>query len=164
MNILASRVVEHLAKRDLTVATAESCTGGMVASTIISVPGSSAVMESSFITYSNKSKQLILGVPEEDLKSCGAVSEVVARKMAKGARQVAGTDIGVASTGIAGPGGATDGKPVGLVYIALSKPGRIICKKLYLNGSRNSVRRQATKKILKLILEETGYYERNKTT
>ena len=160
MSALAKILVEHLAKLDMKVATAESCTGGMIASEIISAPGSSVVLDSSFVTYSNESKTLILGVPPEDIKACGAVSEVVARKMAKGVRQVSGADIGVATTGIAGPDGGSAEKPVGLVYIALSKPGRIICKKRYYTGSRNSVRKKATKEILKLILEETGYYER----
>lgn len=163
MSTLARTVVEHLAKKGLTVATAESCTGGMVASTIISVPGSSAVIGSSFVTYSNEAKTLILGVPEADITACGAVSEVVARKMAQGVRHVSAADVGVAATGIAGPEGGTDGKPVGLVYIAVATPGRIICKRLLLSGGRNKVRKKTTKEILKLILEETGYYERIKT-
>ena len=161
MSTLAKILVEHLAKQDLKVATAESCTGGMIASEIISVPGSSAVVDSSFVTYSNEAKTLILGVPAEDIKACGAVSEVVARKMAQGVRRVSNADIGVATTGIAGPDGGSDSKPVGLVYIAVSTPGRVICKKRYYSGGRNSVRKKATKEILKLILEETGYYEGN---
>ncbi len=161
MSTLAKIVVEHLAKKALTVSAAESCTGGMIASEIISAPGSSTVIGSSFVTYSNEAKTLILGVPEEDIKACGAVSEVVARKMAQGVRRVSGADIGVATTGIAGPDGGSDAKPVGLVYIALSTPKRVICKKRHFSGGRNSVRKKATKEILKLILEETGYYERD---
>ena len=160
MSALAKILVEHLAKLDIKVATAESCTGGMIASEIISAPGSSLVLDSSFVTYSNESKTLILGVPAEDIKMCGAVSETVARKMAQGVRQVAGADIGVATTGIAGPDGGSQDKPVGLVYIALATSKKVICKKRYYTGSRNSVRKKATKEILKLILEETGYYER----
>ncbi|MBR5586512.1 MAG: CinA family protein [Clostridia bacterium] len=152
---LAKKVVEHLAKKGLTVATAESCTGGMVAATIISVPGSSVVMDSSYVTYSNKAKTEILGVPEEDINLNGAVSEIVARKMAQGACRVADANVGVAATGIAGPGGGTIDKPVGLVYIAVATEKRVICKKLLLKGSRNRVRRKTTKEILKLILEET---------
>lgn len=163
MNGLARKVVEHLQKNDLTISAAESCTGGMITSTIVNIPGSSVVLSSSFVTYSNEAKHLILGVPEDDIKSCGAVSEVVARKMAKGARFVAGADIGVSATGIAGPDGGSDGKPVGLVYIAISTSRKSMCKKLKLSGSRNSIRKKTTKEILKLILEETGYYERNET-
>lgn len=162
MNGLARKTVEHLAKNGLTVATAESCTGGMIASTIINVPGSSAVIESSFVTYSNEAKTLILGVPENDIKVCGAVSETVARKMAQGVRHISNADVGVAATGIAGPDGGTDSKPVGLVYIAVSTHGRVMCKKMLFSGTRNSIRKKTTKEILKLILEETGN-ERDKT-
>ena len=163
MNGLARKVVEHLQKNDLTISAAESCTGGMFTSTLVNIPGSSVVLGSSFVTYSNEAKHLILGVPEDDIKSCGAVSEVVGRKMSKGARFVAGADIGVAATGIAGPDGGTDGKPVGLVYISITTDRKSMCKKLKLSGSRNSIRTKTTKEILKLILEETGYYERNQT-
>jgi len=163
MNGLARKVVEHLQKQDLTISAAESCTGGMITSTLVNIPGSSVVLSSSFVTYSNEAKHLILGVPVDDIKSCGAVSEVVARKMAKGARFVAGADIGVSATGIAGPDGGNDGKPVGLVYIAIATGRKTMCKKLKLSGSRNSIRKKTTKEILKLILEETGYYERNET-
>lgn len=161
MSALAKIIVEHLAKRDMKIATAESCTGGMIASEIISAPGSSVVLESSFVTYSNESKTLVLGVPPEDIRVCGAVSETVARKMAQGVRHVSGADIGVATTGIAGPDGGSTEKPVGLVYIAVATPRRVVCKKRHYTGSRNSVRKKATKEILKLILEETGYYERD---
>lgn len=163
MNGLARKVVEHLQKQDLTISAAESCTGGMITSTLVNIPGSSVVLSSSFVTYSNEAKHLILGVPVDDIKSCGAVSEVVAREMAKGARFVAGADIGVSATGIAGPDGGNDGKPVGLVYIAIATGRKTMCKKLKLSGSRNSIRKKTTKEILKLILEETGYYERNET-
>lgn len=152
---LAKKVVEQLAKQDVTVAAAESCTGGLVAATIISVSGSSAVIKSSFVTYSNEAKVNILGVPREDIEKNGAVSEVVARKMAYGVRQISGAEIGVAATGIAGPEPSPSGKPAGLVYIALCKHKKIICKKLMLKGSRNTVRKKATKEILKLILKET---------
>ena len=163
MDRLARRVVEHLQKNDLTISAAESCTGGMIASTIINIPGSSTVLGSSFVTYSNQAKHLILGVPEEDIKTFGAVSEVVARKMAQGVRNISGADIGVSATGIAGPDGGTEGKPVGLVYIAISSGRRIMCKKLKLSGSRQKIRKNTTREILNLVLEETGYYERNKT-
>ena len=161
MSRLAKIVVERLKSKGLTVASAESCTGGMVASEIISVPGSSAVINSSFVTYSNEAKTLILGVPKEDIKENGAVSEIVARKMAQGVRDISGADIGVATTGIAGPDGGTDRKPVGLVYVAIAINNRVLCKKRYYSGNRTSVRKKATKEILNLILEETRDYEGN---
>lgn len=161
MSTLAKILVEHLATRDMKIATAESCTGGMIASEIISAPGSSTVLDSSFVTYSNEAKTLVLGVPSEDIKECGAVSEEVARKMAQGVRHISGADIGVAATGIAGPDGGTDEKPVGLVYIAVVTPYRTVCKKRYYTGRRNTVRKKTTNEILKLVLEETGYYERD---
>lgn len=160
MSKLAKKVVEHLAKNGLTVSTAESCTGGLVAATIISVAGSSAVINEAYVTYSNEAKTKLLGVPKEDIAQNGAVSEVVARKMAYGVKHASGADIGVAATGVAGPGGSSDGKPAGLVYIALCKHKRIVYKRLRLKGGRNTVRRKTTKEILKLILKETGYYER----
>ena len=92
---------------------------------------------------------------EEDIKLNGAVSEIVARKMAQGVKRVADADVGVSATGIAGPGGGTIDKPVGLVYIAVSTDKRVVCKKLLLKGGRTRVRKKTTKEILKLILEET---------
>ncbi|MFA7637611.1 MAG: CinA family protein, partial [Monoglobales bacterium] len=130
-------------------------------SEIISVPGTSSVINCSFVTYSNEAKSKFLNVPEEDIEDNGAVSEIVARKMAQGARLVTNSEIGVATTGIAGPDGGTDEKPVGLVYIAISTPRRVVCKKRKYKGSRNRVRKKATKEILELILEETENYERD---
>ncbi len=151
---LAKKVVEILKSRGLKVSCAESCTGGLVAAEIISVPGSSEVIDCAFVTYSNEAKTKLIGVPEEDIKEFGAVSEVVARKMALGAKKASGADIGVSATGIAGPGGGTEEKPVGLVYVAIAGDNRVLCKKLYIKGSRSKVRKKATEEILKLILKE----------
>ena len=117
---LESVVGKILTKRGLTLATAESCTGGLVASRITDVSGSSKYMMLGVVAYSNEAKQNILGVPEDLIIEHGAVSEPVAKAMAEGVRKLAGTDIGVSLTGIMGPTGGTDEKPVGLVYIAVS--------------------------------------------
>ena len=113
-------VVQALRERGLTLATAESCTGGLLAKRITDVPGASEVFETGLVTYANAAKTRLLGVPEELLCSCGAVSEPVARAMAEGVRARSGSALGVGVTGIAGPGGGTPEKPVGLVYLALS--------------------------------------------
>jgi nicotinamide-nucleotide amidase len=103
--------------RALTLATAESCTGGLIAAALTAIPGSSAVVTRGYVTYSNEAKQEMLGVPAEALARVGAVSEEVARAMAEGALRASGADLALSCTGIAGPGGATPGKPVGLVFI-----------------------------------------------
>jgi PncC family amidohydrolase len=113
----------------LTLATVESCTGGLVAHRITNVSGSSAYFRGGLVTYANEAKEALLGVRHETLLAHGAVSEETAREMARGVRQRLGADIGVAVTGIAGPTGGTPEKPVGLVYIALSAPDAEICQR-----------------------------------
>ena len=117
---LAEEVVKLLEEDELTVTTAESCTGGLVAARLVDVPGVSEVFKQGFITYSNKAKRKLLNVKKTTLKEVGAVSEKTAREMAKGAILASGADAAIATTGIAGPDGGTEEKPVGLVYIALS--------------------------------------------
>ena len=117
---LENTVVELLAQRGLTVSAAESCTGGLIAKRLTDVPGASAVLNMSFVTYSNEAKHRLLGVPMEILDRYGAVSEQVARAMAEGVRRFSGSSVGVGVTGIAGPDGGTPEKPVGLVYLAVS--------------------------------------------
>lgn len=109
--------------RGLTLATAESCTGGLIAAALTAIPGSSAVVTRGYVTYSNDAKAEELGVPAEVLARLGAVSEETARAMAEGARARAGVDLALSCTGIAGPGGATPSKPVGLVFIAVARLG-----------------------------------------
>lgn len=113
-------VVRRLSSAGLTLATAESCTGGLIADRITNVPGASEVFTHGFVTYANRAKEELLGVPSADLATHGAVSEMVARRMAEGARRVACSDVAVAVTGIAGPGGGSDEKPVGTVFLALA--------------------------------------------
>lgn len=119
MESLEEVVVTELAKRKLHLACAESCTGGLLASRITDIPGASEVFHMGAVTYANEIKTLLLDVPEETLKQYGAVSEQTARAMAEGIRKKSGSELGVGITGIAGPGGGTEEKPVGLVYLAL---------------------------------------------
>lgn len=118
----AASVVEALTRRGQTLATAESCTGGLLAALITGVPGASAVFHAGVVTYANEAKTRLLGVPEDLLARLGAVSPEVARRMAEGVRHRNGGGWGIGITGIAGPGGGTPAKPVGLVYVALSGP------------------------------------------
>jgi nicotinamide-nucleotide amidase len=119
---LERAVVEMLIRNGATVSTAESCTGGFLANRLTNVPGASDVFLGGAVTYSNKEKIRQLGVSSDDLETHGAVSETVARQMAEGIRLVTGSDYGLSTTGIAGPSGGTDEKPVGLVFMAVAGP------------------------------------------
>jgi nicotinamide-nucleotide amidase len=127
----------------MTLSLAESCTGGMVAARLTEFPGISEVFDRSIVTYSNNAKEEELGVSHDTLETFGAVSEQTAREMAEGIRQVSGTDIGISVTGIAGPGGGTEEKPVGLVYVAIAHKDGCYVKKLNLWGSRSRIRNMA---------------------
>jgi nicotinamide-nucleotide amidase len=120
---LEATVVRLLAEKSMTLATAESCTGGLISNRITDVPGASAVFTHGFVTYANAAKISMLGVPPSDLESHGAVSETVARRMAAGALQASGADIAVAVTGVAGPDGGTPEKPVGTAWIGIAAKG-----------------------------------------
>ena len=137
---LPETVVTKLLGKKLTISTAESCTGGLIAKTITDYSGVSEIFSEGYVTYSNNAKMKNLGVLEKTLSSHGAVSEETAREMADGVRERSGADIGVSVTGIAGPGGGTKEKPVGLVYAAVSYGGKTVTKKLMLNGDREKVR------------------------
>lgn len=117
-------VVAQLKEKGLKLATAESCTGGLIASRVTDVPGSSAVFTHGFVTYANEAKEELLGVSAHALEQHGAVSELVARQMAEGAMRVSGADLALAVTGIAGPDGGSEEKPVGTVYLALAREGK----------------------------------------
>jgi nicotinamide-nucleotide amidase len=150
---LARRVLAACERQSLRLATAESCTGGLIAACLTEIAGSSAVVERGYVTYDNRAKQEMLGVPQELLESVGAVSREVALAMAEGARARAGVDLAVAVTGIAGPGGATPAKPVGLVHIALAAAGTATRhERHHFTGDRSAVRRASLDAALTLIL------------
>ena len=156
---LAEEVVKLLEEDELTVTTAESCTGGLVAARLVDVPGVSEVFKQGFITYSNKAKRKLLNVKKTTLKEVGAVSEKTAREMAKGAILASGADAAIATTGIAGPDGGTEEKPVGLVYIAVPVRGQMYVEEHHFEGDRTEVREstvQAALALLKKGLEETA--------
>ncbi|MCD8222992.1 MAG: competence/damage-inducible protein A [Clostridiales bacterium] len=153
-------VVDLLKKYDLTVTTAESCTGGLIAGRLVNVPGASDVFHSGFVTYTNKAKRKFLDVSKSTLKQYGAVSEQTVREMAIGGVFATESDACIAVTGIAGPGGATDDKPVGLVYIATYMKDKVNVEEYHFQGSRAKIREQSVVKALDLlrrsILENYG--------
>ncbi|MBV4440344.1 competence/damage-inducible protein A [Clostridium tyrobutyricum] len=136
-------VAKILVERNLTISTAESCTGGLIAAKFINYPGISSVFLDGAVTYSNEAKMHRLNVKKETLDKFGAVSEETAREMAEGIAKTSGTDIGLSTTGIAGPDGGSEEKPVGLVYVGLYIKGDVFVKKLQLSGERNKVRNRA---------------------
>lgn len=133
---LEQLAVNLLSERKMTIATAESCSGGLLAKRITDIPGSSQVFEMGAVTYANRIKTLLLGVPEELLEKHGAVSEEVAAAMAEGVREKAGSDIGIGITGIAGPDGGTEEKPVGLIYVGLSDQAGTVVRKVKVFSQR----------------------------
>lgn len=141
----------RLAMTEFTLAVAESCTGGLIAQRLTSVPGSSKYFLEGVVTYSNESKTRLLGVDKKLIKEFGAVSQQVARDMARGVRHKAKTDFGLAVTGIAGPGGGTEEKPVGLVYIALADDAHTEHKKLNIPGDRELIRWRASQAALDML-------------
>ncbi len=144
-------VVESLIARRLTLAIAESCTGGLVANRITDVPGCSAIFLAGVVSYSNEAKKELLGVPEELLIVHGAVSEPVARAMAEGIRRVTGADIGVSTTGIAGPTGATASKPVGLVFTGLATDSGTVVRRHQFFGDRTDIKLRASQAALDMV-------------
>jgi nicotinamide-nucleotide amidase len=137
----ARGLLAALEGRGMTLATAESCTGGLIAAALTAIPGSSAVVTRGYVTYSNEAKREMLGVPAGLFDAVGAVSEEVARAMAEGALRVSGADMALSCTGIAGPGGATPNKPVGLVYIGCATPaGPARVSRRVFPGDRAAVR------------------------
>ena len=149
---LAETVVSELKQAGETVCLAESCTAGMTAAWLADVPGSSAVLDRGIVSYSNQAKVDLLGVSEEVLSLHGAVSEPVARQMALGARSAAGTTWGLSLTGIAGPGGGSEAKPVGTVHIAVAGPDGVVHQQAVIPGSRSQVRKRAAGAVLALLL------------
>ena len=158
---LEQHVVGLLKRKKMTVATAESCTGGLVASTLINVPGASEVFNEGYITYSNESKQKILGVKKKTLKKDGAVSAACAEEMAKGAAKAADAQAAISVTGIAGPDGGTEEKPVGLVYIGCYIDGEVWVESYHMNGNRQKVREISVKKALDILRRHLNHVERD---
>lgn len=155
---LAHELVDRLRARGARLATAESCTGGLVAGLVTEVPGASDVLERGFVTYSNAAKVDCLGVERELIMAHGAVSSEVALAMAAGALKASAADFAVSVTGIAGPGGGTADKPVGLVHIALCRKGETPRTLEYRFGDigRHAVRLATVEAAVKLVLEEVG--------
>lgn len=148
---LEQAVVELLMDKGFTLTTAESCTGGMIAARLTDVPGVSEIYKTGFVTYANKSKKRELGVKKKTLKEHGAVSPQVAFEMAKGALEKTKAQVSLSVTGIAGPGGGSDEKPVGLVYIGCNVCGKIVTEKYNFNGNRAKVRESTVVAALTLL-------------
>lgn len=151
---LEAAVMRDIINKGLTVATAESCTGGMVAARLINYPGASEAFADGVVSYSNESKVKFLGVKKETLEKYGAVSEETAREMCLGVAAVSNTDIGLSTTGVAGPTGGTPEKPIGLVYIGVAIRGKAFVKRLELKGNRDKIRTTATAKVIQLLREK----------
>jgi nicotinamide-nucleotide amidase len=148
----AARLLDACRARGLHIATAESCTGGLIAATLTAIAGSSDVVERGFVTYSNDAKTEMLGVPPELIARVGAVSEAVAARMAEGALDHSAADIAVAVTGVAGPSGGSADKPVGLVWFGIARRGRAArTERALLPGDRTEVRRRTVARALQLL-------------
>jgi nicotinamide-nucleotide amidase len=154
-NSLARSLLDLCRMRKLTIATAESCTGGLVAGALTDIPGSSDVIDRAFVSYSNEAKRVMLGVKATTLAAFGAVSKETATAMAVGALERAGVDLAVSITGIAGPGGATPGKPVGLVHFAVAaRDGRILNRECRFGAiGRSAVRQRSVIEALRMLIE-----------
>ena len=142
-----------LREKGMRIAVAESCTGGLIGARITDVAGSSDYFEAGLVTYSNRAKERFLSVPHEVIAAKGSVSPETAEAMARGVRVATGADIGVAVTGIAGPGGGTPEKPVGLVYIGLAMADETITRRHQFQGDRTTVRQKTTEEALRLAIE-----------
>ena len=153
MNVISSKVVRILTKKKLSVAFAESCTGGLLASTITSISGSSKVFNMGLITYSNNAKVKLLKVPKKTIIKYGAVSYETCLSMVENLSKISKSNISISITGVAGPNGGTKQKPVGLVYVGLKKGRKTIIKKnLFKNKGRIFIQKATVKKVLKMIL------------
>ena len=151
---ISQKLYEILKSRNKEIATAESCTGGLIGKTLTEVPGISAHYGYGFITYSNEAKQKLLGVSSKTLEAHGAVSGETVVEMASGALKVSGADVAVSVSGIAGPGGGTKDKPVGLVYIGIASENASHSHKFIFSGTRDEVREKTLVEALKLVINE----------
>ena len=149
-----SKILLHnCLEKKLTITSAESCTGGMIASSIVSISGSSAIFKSSVVTYSNDMKSKILNIPLKLITENGAVSNIIAHNMASNVLNIMNADISIAVTGIAGPSGGNIDKPVGLVYIGIGTNKNVVTKKYLFKGNRLRIRQETTLEALKLSNE-----------
>ena len=151
--VLEEKIGRLLKEKDLKIAVAESCTGGLIANRITNISGSSEYFEAGLITYSNRAKTLFLSVPEEIITNKGAVSPEAARLMAEGVKRQTGADIGLSVTGIAGPTGGTFEKPVGTVYIGISCVTGTFIRHFLFSGTRRKIKRQTSDAALTLALD-----------
>ena len=150
---ILKNVSDQLRKNNLTVATAESCTGGLLAHLLTNISGSSEYFDRGVVTYSNKSKIELLGVPQETINEYGAVSKQTAEAMAVGIKKQAKVDIGISTTGIAGPAGGTKEKPVGLVYIVIATSKNVDANRFLFSKDRLQNKEKTCYKALELLLE-----------
>lgn len=146
-------IIELMRNRELTLATAESCTGGLIASAFVDVPGASDVYRGGIVSYHEELKESLLGVKRRTIEKYTVVSSQVAEEMCRGAAEKCGADIGLSSTGCAGPDGGTEESPVGTVYIGVFIGGKTYVKRLSLSGDRNEIRCSAVKEILSMLTE-----------
>jgi PncC family amidohydrolase len=153
MKIDSEYLVNELIKRKVTVAVAESCTGGQVSAVFTAVPGASEIFKCGLVTYSNEAKQRVLGISEGVLTTHGAVSKIVAEQMATSVRGIGDADIGLSVTGIAGPGGGCVQKPVGTVYLGLSTKTGVKVVKAHFKGSRACIQAMSVETLLKMLKE-----------
>lgn len=154
---LARRVLARCEAQGLRLATAESCTGGLIIGALTEIAGSSSVVDRGFVTYDDRAKQEMLGVPPDVLATAGAVSEETAQAMAEGALLRANVDVAIAVTGIAGPGGATPTKPIGLVHMAVAvRDLPALHRREVFNGDRSAVRQATVDAALSLVLDALG--------
>lgn len=156
MKKLSRLIGKSLREKGLTLALAESCTGGLLSSVITDAPGSSGYFLGSTVAYANSVKESSLGVKAGTLEKHGAVSKETAREMAQGVKKTLHADISASITGIAGPGGGTKKKPVGLVYIAVAKGGKTIVKKFLFKGGRKSIKNQSVEAALLMLARALG--------
>ncbi len=156
---LANQIIQRGTDKKLMVACAESCTGGLIAGALTEIAGSSAVFDRGFVTYSNEAKTHMLGVSIDIIDTSGAVSEIVAREMVSGALDNSRADIAVAVTGIAGPSGGTEEKPIGLVYIAAKKRDGFanVSECRFGDIGRTEIRKRSVKMALEMLLAQMGY-------
>ena len=153
MKLISKKVVSKLIKKKLTISTAESCTGGLLSSSITSIRGSSKIFNLGLVTYSNKSKIKSLKISKKIIKKYGAVSKQVCKYMTINISKISKSNMSIATTGIAGPGGGTKNKPIGLVYIGIKKANKIsINKCLFKNKGRLYIQKKTVNKCLKLVL------------